>query len=115
MKVSKTELYEIVFTVTRILMQRSPHLSRMCNVTWRSRLQSLSRNGLLRKLQFLINHSDLRTIVKCFNRRLFANDPDILCILYNEIVRRGLQDAVYVENISRTYMKLSGNVPLNFY
>ncbi|KAH0949871.1 hypothetical protein HN011_001994 [Eciton burchellii] len=114
MRVSRMELYEIVMMVTRMSVQRSPRLYRMCNTAWRSRLQDLSRFGLLKKLQFLINHSNLRMIVKCFNQRLFANDPDILCVLYNEIVQRGLQDTVYVEDIIETYRRLDGKCTMIF-
>lgn len=108
MRVSRSELHEIVITVTRILMQRSPRLYRVCTVSWRVGLQSLSRIGLLKKLRFLINQSGLRTLVKCFNRKLFPEDPDILRILYNEIVQRGLQDTLYVEDIIILYKKLVG-------
>lgn len=107
----REELYEIVITVTRIIVQRSTRLHRVCNVTWRARLCSLSRKGLLQKLRFLINHLDLRMIVRCFNRGLFADDPDILSIGYNEIVRRGLRDTVYVEAVVKKYEDLYGKLP----
>lgn len=106
MSVQESELYEIVITVTRILVQRSLHFSRMCDAAWRYRLRNLSRKDLLKKLQFLINHLDLRTIKKCFNRGLFS-DLDILRITYNEIVRRGVQNTFYVEPIIKVY-KLCG-------
>lgn len=108
MSVQKKDLYKIVMMMTRILVQRSSRLYRVCNVMWRSRLRSLSRKGLLKKLRFLINHMDLRTIVKCFNRGLFADDPDIICVGYNEIVRRRLHNTVYVEAIVNKYKKLYG-------
>jgi len=99
----REDLYEVVITITRIIVQRSVRLHRVCNASWRTHLCSLSRKGLLQKLRYLINHLDLRTIVKCFNRGLFADDPDILSIAYNEIVRRGLRDATYVEAIVKKY------------
>jgi len=89
-------------------MQRSVHLYQVCNASWRTHLRSLSRKGLLQKLRYLINHLDLRIIVKCFNRGLFADDPDILSIAYNEIVRRGLRDATYVEAIMKKHEELHG-------
>ncbi|XP_071632242.1 adenosine deaminase acting on RNA isoform X3 [Temnothorax longispinosus] len=100
------DLYEIVITITRIAVQRSTRLYRVCNVTWRAQLCSLPRRGLLQKLRYLINHLDLRTIVKCFNRGLFADDPDILYIGYNEIVRRGVRDSLYVEAVVKKYENL---------
>ncbi|XP_071555235.1 adenosine deaminase acting on RNA isoform X1 [Temnothorax nylanderi] len=99
----RQDLYEIVITITRIAVQRSTRLYRVCNVTWRAQLCSLPRRGLLQKLRYLINHLDLRTIVKCFNRGLFADDPDILYIGYNEIVRRGVRDSLYVEAVVKKY------------
>jgi len=102
-KLVRKDLYEIVIMVTRIVVQRSTRLYHVCNVTWRARLHQLSRKGLLKKLTLLINHLDLRMIVKCFNRKLFADDPDILSIGYNEIVRRGVRDTVYVEAIVKKY------------
>lgn len=105
MNVSRADLYEIVITVTRILVQRSQSLHRVCDSAWRSRLCTLSRKGLLKKLRFLINHADLRTIVKCFNRGIFADDPGIICIVYDEIVLRGLHNTVYVEGIVRQYKR----------
>ncbi|KYN43965.1 hypothetical protein ALC56_01503 [Trachymyrmex septentrionalis] len=102
-KLVRKDLYEIVIMVTRIVVQRSTRLYHVCNVTWRARLHQLSRKGLLKKLKLLINHLDLRMIVKCFNRKLFADDPDILSIGYNEIVRRGVRDTVYVETIVKKY------------
>ncbi|XP_011644967.1 double-stranded RNA-specific editase Adar isoform X2 [Pogonomyrmex barbatus] len=101
MYVQWKDLYEIVITITRMIAQRSAHLHRVCNVRWRANLASLPRRGLLQKLQFLINHMSLRMIVKCFNYSLFADDPDIFAIIYNEITRRGMRDAAYVEAIVR--------------
>lgn len=103
---SQEELYEVVITLTRITVQRSTRLDRVCNVKWRKHLRNLSCEGLLCKLRFLVNHLDLRTIVKCFDRGFFANDPDILSIVYDEIVQRGLRDAMYVEAIVKKYEKL---------
>ncbi|XP_039313773.1 double-stranded RNA-specific editase Adar isoform X1 [Solenopsis invicta] len=99
----REDLYEIVIVVTRLIVKRSTRLHRVCNVTWRAGLCNLSRKGLLQKLRFLINHLDLRTMVRCFDRGLFANDPDIIAIGYKEIVQRGVRDAVYVEAIVRKY------------
>lgn len=71
-------------------------------------MSNLSRKGLLQKLRFLINHLDLRTIVKCFDRGLFGDDPDILFIGYNEIVRRGVRDTMYVQAVVKKYEDLRG-------
>ncbi|XP_024889204.1 uncharacterized protein LOC112465705 [Temnothorax curvispinosus] len=109
------DLYEIVITITRIAVQRSTRLYRVCNVTWRAQLCSLPRRGLLQKLRYLINHLDLRTIVKCFNRGLFADDPDILYIGYNEIVRRGVRDSLYVEAVVKKYENLQGKEEISFH
>lgn len=103
MRVSKEDLHEIVYTVTRILIKRTPHFSKICNLEWRVRLRALKRNGLLRKFRFLINHLDLRTIVKCFNAGLLSTDCDILCILYDELVLRGVANEIYVKCIVNKY------------
>lgn len=105
---AKSDLYVIVITLTRILIQRSAHLRRVCNNTWRRRLRNLSRVFLLRKLQFLINHAHLRIIVKCYNQGLFTNDRDILRIIYNEIVQRGLRDKPYYKIIVNRYEEQHG-------
>lgn len=102
------DLYEIVITVTRITVPRSLHIYRVCDFTWRARLYRLSRQGLLQKLRFLINHLDLRTIVKCFKQGLFADDPDILFIGYDEIVRRGVRDMMYVKAVVQKYENWRG-------
>lgn len=103
-------LHGVVILLTRIVLQRSTHVCvhRVCGVTWRARLYGLSRVGLLRKLRYLINHLDLRMIVKCFNRGLFADDPDILHIAYGEVVRRGVRDTAYVEALVKKYEYLRG-------
>ncbi|XP_070511692.1 adenosine deaminase acting on RNA isoform X2 [Cardiocondyla obscurior] len=101
---ARQDLYEIVITLMRITVQRSMRIQRVCNVTWRARLTRLSRKSLLQKLRYFINHLDLRTIVKCFNHGLFAGDPDILFILYTEIVQRGVHDAMYVEAVVKSYI-----------
>lgn len=107
-RLTRNDLYEVVIMLTRIVVQRSTRLYRECNVTWRAQLCSLSRKGLLLKLRYLINHLDLRMIIKCFNRGLFADDPDILFIGYNEIVRRGVRDTMYVEALVKKYETLRG-------
>lgn len=58
-------------------------------------LRYLSQAILFKKLRFLINHAHLRVIVKCYNQGLFANDNDVLHVVYNEIVQRGLRDTPY--------------------
>lgn len=101
-------LYELIITLVRRLAQRSTYLRRICNYTWRRRLRGLSRALLLKKLQFLINHAYLRDIMKCYNQGLFADDSDILCIIYNEIVHRGLRDAPYCKTIVNRYEEPRG-------
>lgn len=54
-------------------------------------------------------------IVRCFKRGLFADDPDILSIGYNEIVRRGVRDVAYVEVIVKKYENLYGKMLSNVY
>lgn len=106
----REDLHEVVILLTRIVLRRSTHVCvhRVCDVTWRAHLCYLSRGGLLRKVRYLINHLDLRMIVRCFDRGLFADDPDILQIAYREIVRRGVRDAAYVEALVKKYEHLRG-------
>jgi len=59
--------------------------------------------SFLKKFKFLISHSILCIIIKCFNRGLFGNDRDIFHIVYNEIVQRELQNTMYVQNIVGRY------------
>lgn len=102
----ENNLYEVVITITRILVKRSLRLYKVCDFAWRSRLRGLSRKALLKKLRFLLNHSDLRTIVRCFNQGVFIGGTDILCVVYDEIVLRGLHNTAYVENIVAEYKRL---------
>jgi len=101
-------LHEIITNVQRVLIPHSPYLRRVCNSVWRSRLRNLSRKVLLKKFKFLVSHSILRIIIKCFNRGLFGNDRDIFYIVYNEIVQRGLQNTMYVQNIMDRYNDYRG-------
>lgn len=101
-------LLDIITKVQRVLITRSPYLRRVCNSVWCARLQNLPRKALLKKFKFLINHSALHTIIKCFNRGLFANDRDILHIVYDEIMQRGLQNTAYVQNIVNRYTEQRG-------
>ena len=101
-------LYEIISKVQRILISYSPYLRRVCNSTWCARLRNLSRKALLKKFKFLISRSGLRIIIKCYNKDLFTDDSDILNIVYNEIVQRGLQNTEYVHNIVTRYNERRG-------
>jgi len=67
-------------------------------------LQNLSRKTLLKNfiIKFLISHSILRIIVKCFNRGLFIN-RDNFHIVYNKIMKHGLQNTAYIQNIMIKY------------
>lgn len=107
---TRENLYEVVILLTRIVLRRSTHVyvHRVCDVTRRARLCHLSREGLLAKARYLINHLDLRMIVRCFDRGLFADDPDILHIAYREIARRGVRDVAYVEALVKRYRQLRG-------
>lgn len=96
-------LREIIIKVQSVLIPRSSYLRRVCNRAWCTHLRSDSRQTLLKKFKFLINHTTLRNIIKCFNRGLFSGDRDILHIIYNEIVRRGLHNTAYVKNIVSRY------------
>ena len=62
-------LRKIIIGVQRVLIPRSPYLRSVCNRAWCTHLQSHSRQTLLKKFKFLINHSTLRNIIKCFNHR----------------------------------------------
>lgn len=99
----RENIYNIIIKLTRILIQRSSSVRRVCNRVWRLRLPTLSAASLLKKLRFLINKSDLRTIVRCFNHGIFTDDPDVICLVRNEIVSRGLGHTVYVQNIIKQY------------
>ncbi|XP_039309882.1 uncharacterized protein LOC120358725 [Solenopsis invicta] len=96
-------LREIIIKVQSVLIPRSSYLRRVCNRAWCTHLRSDSRQTLFKKFKFLINHTTLRNIIKCFNRGLFSGDRDILYIIYNEIVRRGLHNTAYVKNIVSRY------------
>ena len=96
-------LYDVIITLARRLAQRSTYLRRICNNAWHRRLRNLPRAVLIRKFRFLINNAHLRDIVKCFNQGLFAHNRDVLRIVYNEIVQRGLRDAPYCKPIVNRY------------
>jgi hypothetical protein len=106
-------LREIITKVQSVLIPRSPYLRRTCNRVWCIHLRGHARQTLLKKFKFLINHSTLRNIIKCFNYGLFAGDRDILHIVYNEIVQRGLQNTAYVKNIVSRYEERRGKYKKN--